>query len=167
MAGEVLAHVQGESLKANAAVRGRFSNSPATSPSLVAASREGSEMDQPYNAFADWLSKFHTASEPIQALWIVALAAVAIAFIWSITVPFRLRLARRDGERPHLAHGELVCGLYRNDEGRLMFYADGEESAAEQTSEARLAWRLLDQPEPSLSPARRSPMRSRKWPEGT
>ena len=24
--------------------------------------------DPPYSAFADWLSKFHTASEPIQAL---------------------------------------------------------------------------------------------------
>jgi hypothetical protein len=29
-------------------------------------------MDQPYSAFAAWLSKFHTAPGAIQALWLVA-----------------------------------------------------------------------------------------------
>ena len=39
-------------------------------------------MDQPYNAFADWLAKFHTSSEPIQALWIVAIAATVIGLAY-------------------------------------------------------------------------------------
>jgi hypothetical protein len=39
-------------------------------------------MDQPYNAFADWLSKFHTSSEPIQALWIVAIAATVVGLAY-------------------------------------------------------------------------------------
>ena len=39
-------------------------------------------MDQPYNAFADWLAKFHTSSEPIQALWIVAIAATVVGLAY-------------------------------------------------------------------------------------
>ncbi len=35
-------------------------------------------MDQPYSFLADCLSKFHTASEPIQALLIVALALTVL-----------------------------------------------------------------------------------------
>ncbi|MBM6595845.1 hypothetical protein [Microvirga pudoricolor] len=37
---------------------------------------------EPYSAWADALSKFHTASEPIQALCIVALAATIIGVTW-------------------------------------------------------------------------------------
>jgi hypothetical protein len=29
-------------------------------------------MEQPYSAFADWLSKFHTWPESIQALWLLS-----------------------------------------------------------------------------------------------
>jgi hypothetical protein len=38
----------------------------------------------PYSPFADWLSKFHTASEPIQALWIVALSATVLGVTWIV-----------------------------------------------------------------------------------
>ncbi len=77
----------------------------------------------PYSPFADWLSKFHMASEPIQALWIVALAAVALGFCWSLAAPLRLWL----GARHHRSgpRGELVYGVYRDPDGRMLVYLDG------------------------------------------
>ena len=41
-------------------------------------------MEQPYSFLADWLSKFQIASEPIQALWILALAATALGVTWLV-----------------------------------------------------------------------------------
>ena len=35
-------------------------------------------MDQPYSFLADCLSKFHMASEPIQALWLLAMVAIIL-----------------------------------------------------------------------------------------
>jgi hypothetical protein len=62
----------------------------------------------PYSPFADWLSKFYLASEPIQALWIVALSATALGVTWivmrgvadvaRVVVRRRERLVVRDGE---------------------------------------------------------------------
>ena len=78
---------------------------------------------QPYSPFADWLSKFHTASEPIQALWIVGIVAVALGIVWALTLPLRIRLA---GLR---MRGELVYGVYRDRQGRWLVYADGEVRA--------------------------------------
>ena len=40
---------------------------------------------EPYSAWADWLNKFHTASETIQALWIVASAVTVIGVTWVVT----------------------------------------------------------------------------------
>jgi hypothetical protein len=87
-------------------------------------------MDQPYSPVADWLSKFHTASEPIQALWIVALAILGLALAATIlglartlTAPLRLWLAtRRERGEPR---GELVYGVYRDAQGRWLLYAPG------------------------------------------
>jgi hypothetical protein len=42
-------------------------------------------MDHPYSFWADWLSKFYLASEPIQALWIVALAATVLGALGFVT----------------------------------------------------------------------------------
>ena len=39
-------------------------------------------MDQPYSPFADWLSKFHMSSEPIQALWIVAIVTLVLGLAY-------------------------------------------------------------------------------------
>ena len=41
-------------------------------------------MDQPYSFLADCLSKFHTASEPIQALWILAPVAMILGVTWLV-----------------------------------------------------------------------------------
>ena len=42
-------------------------------------------MDQPYSPFADWLSKFHTSSEPIQALWIVAFVTLVLGLAYFLS----------------------------------------------------------------------------------
>ena len=39
-------------------------------------------MDQPYSAWADWLNKFHTSSEWIQALWLVTGATTVLGVTW-------------------------------------------------------------------------------------
>ncbi|WP_201832177.1 hypothetical protein [Microvirga zambiensis] len=41
-------------------------------------------MDQPYSAWADWLNKFHTSSEWIQALWLVTGAATVLGVTWLV-----------------------------------------------------------------------------------
>ena len=41
-------------------------------------------MDQPYSAWADWLSKFHTWPESIQALWLLAGPATLLGVTWLI-----------------------------------------------------------------------------------
>src|SRR3954452_14386640 len=86
---------------------------------LVVASLQGSTiMDPtpplaPYSPFADWLSKFHTASEPIQALWIVAIVVVALGTVWALTLPLRVWLAalRMRRDRRGAERGELLYGV--------------------------------------------------------
>ncbi|MBZ6074905.1 hypothetical protein [Microvirga puerhi] len=41
-------------------------------------------MDQPYSLAADWLSKFHTAPELIQALWIIAIPVTVLGLAWIV-----------------------------------------------------------------------------------
>lgn len=41
-------------------------------------------MDQPYSAWADWLNKFHTSSEWIQALWLVAGSVTVLGVTWLV-----------------------------------------------------------------------------------
>ena len=41
-------------------------------------------MDQPYSAWADWLNKFHTSSEWIQALWLVTGATTVLGVTWLV-----------------------------------------------------------------------------------
>ena len=64
---------------------------------------------EPYSAWADWLNKFHTASETIQALWIVASAVTVIGVTWVVTrgVVEVVRVWRGGGG----ARGRLVYGV--------------------------------------------------------
>jgi hypothetical protein len=93
----------------------------------------------PYSPIADWLSKFHTASEPIQALWIVALVVTVLGVVWSLTTPLRLWLALRGGRGER--RGELVYGVYRDAEGRWLVYAEGEVRVVDRARVARVGER--------------------------
>jgi hypothetical protein len=41
-------------------------------------------MEPPYSVWADWLSKFHTAPEWIQALWLVSVPATMLGMTWLV-----------------------------------------------------------------------------------
>src|SRR3954462_5083675 len=73
-------------------------------------------MDQPYSPFADWLSKFYLASEPIQALWIVALSATVLGVTW-IVMRGVGEIVGSWGGRPR-GPEELNYGVCQNAEGR-------------------------------------------------
>jgi hypothetical protein len=73
-------------------------------------------MDQPYSFLADWLSKFHMASEPIQALWIVALSATVLGVTWIVMRGVREVAAGRPGRAND--GGELHYGVYQDAQAR-------------------------------------------------
>jgi len=78
-------------------------------------------VDQPYSAWADWLSKFHTWPELIQGLWLVALPLTVLGVTWIVMRTLREivpTLPRRD-------HGRLLYGIYRDGQGRWMIYRHG------------------------------------------
>ena len=79
-------------------------------------------MDQPYSPWADWLSKFHTWPESIQALWLVAVPLTVLGVAWLVMRGLRdlIPLARRE-------RGLLVYGIYRDKQGRWMVYRHGSE----------------------------------------
>jgi hypothetical protein len=86
-------------------------------------------MDQPYSPFADWLSKFHTWPEPVQALWLVAVPLTLLGITWLVMrgIGDLVRLSRREhGDRewhgPGAWRGHLVYGVYQDAEGRWMVY---------------------------------------------
>ena len=113
-------------------------------PLVVASPGSDDGPLQPYSPFADWLSKFHTASEPIQALWIVGIVVVALGIVWALTLPLRVWLV---GSR---TRGELVYGVYRDRQGRWLVYADGEVRALEEGGMAhRASWPGLTRPSTS------------------
>ncbi|MEE1610344.1 hypothetical protein [Microvirga sp. CF3016] len=82
-------------------------------------------MDQPYSPFADWLSKFHTWSESIQALWLVAVPATVLGLTWLVLRGVREIISFSRGERGH-----LVYGVYQDPEGRWMVYWHGRTPQA-------------------------------------
>jgi hypothetical protein len=133
MAGEALAHVQGESPKANAAVLARLSSSPATSALLVAAPAQGelpmepSSSVQAYSFLADALSKFHTAPEWIQALWLVTVPVTIVGASACLMRAVRDIAAAliRHGGRHGIWQGRPVYALYQAPDGRWMLYAHG------------------------------------------
>ena len=83
--GEVLPYVQGASLKGSAVVFVRLSNSPTTSGAGGRCRFGGVRVEPSYSVWADWLSKFHTWPEGVQALWIIGLTATALGLIAGTT----------------------------------------------------------------------------------
>jgi hypothetical protein len=89
-------------------------------------------MDQPYSLWADGLSKFQSSSDPIQALWLVAIPVTLLGLAWlvmrGIGDLFRLsrgeRLSRREWR------GHLVYGVYQDPQGRWMVYWHGRQPQA-------------------------------------
>ncbi|MGO4524855.1 hypothetical protein AB4097_08325 [Microvirga sp. 2MCAF35] len=76
-------------------------------------------MDQPYSLWADWLSKFHTWSEFIQALWLVAIPVTVLGLAWLALRGIRdliPALSRREWR------GHLIYGVYQDPQGRWMVY---------------------------------------------
>ncbi len=130
-----MTHVQGESLKVIAVVYRRLLNSPTTSP---AGGRPPGEfaVDQPYSVVADWLSKFHTWPESIQALWLIAIPATVLGVTWIVMRGLREIVAawRGWGE----ARGRLVVGM--KDEEPVLAWRDGEARALEARTPLLSPW---------------------------
>ena len=81
-------------------------------------------MDQPYSVVADVLSKFHTAPEWIQALWLVAVPVTVLGAAWILMRPLTLLVAPLT--RNHW-RGRLIYGVYQDDQGRWLLYRYGSE----------------------------------------
>jgi hypothetical protein len=79
-------------------------------------------MDQTYSPFADWLSKFHTWPEPIQALWLIAVPATLIGITWLLMRGLRETIAAT--RHPQ---GRLLYGVYQDPQGHLILYRHGRE----------------------------------------
>lgn len=81
-------------------------------------------MDQPYSPWADWLDKFHTSPDWIQALWLVVvpLALVGIAFCVMRAVR-EITVAALD--RRGMCQGRPVYAIYQAPDGRWLIYARG------------------------------------------
>ena len=84
-------------------------------------------MDQPYSFLADWLSKFHMASEPIQALWIVALSATVLGVTWIVTRGVREIATRRPRQQPS-GVDPFSYGVFKDPQGRWMVYSHGRDT---------------------------------------
>src|SRR4051812_38949127 len=96
---------------------------PGHQPTLVVTSPWGARdamnptsATPPYSAIADALDKFHTASEPIQALMILAVVAMVLGLAacvaWSVTGVLRAWVLARRGD----GAGEVVYGVYEGVE---------------------------------------------------
>jgi hypothetical protein len=85
----------------------------------------GRRMNEPYSFWADLLSKFHTAPEAIQALWVIAVTAFAIAALHAITTIIIAVLKRKSD--PEI---ELVYGICRDRTGRLMVYPEPKKEGS-------------------------------------
>ena len=78
---------------------------------------------QTYSFLADALSKFHTAPEWIQALWLLMMpvTVVGLGFCLLQAVKEIATMLVRRGER----QGEPLYAIYRTADGRLMMVARG------------------------------------------
>lgn len=74
-------------------------------------------MDQPYSAFADLLNRFHTSSDIIQALWLVAVPLTVVGVTWCLARVLRdITLAAM---RPRSGSGSLlVYGVVQDASGQ-------------------------------------------------
>jgi hypothetical protein len=130
-------HVQGESLKVIAADFARLLNSPTTRAPGGRFTRRGVvAMEQPYSQisyspWADWLSKFHTWPELIQALWLVAVPVTVLGVTWLVMRGLRDTVAAWRTDSRGDAQGRLVYGVIEDADGRLLLWRDGEVRAVE------------------------------------
>jgi len=77
-------------------------------------------MHQPYSVVAGWLSKFHTWSGFIQALWLVAVPVTVLGAAWI------LMRGLRDLIRPtRHGRGHLIYGVYQDAQGHWVVYRHG------------------------------------------
>ena len=77
----------------------------------------------PYSLWADWLSKFHTWPESIQALWLVAGSVTLLGVSGLALRAIREIVALAAG--PRQAAGSLVYGVFQDRRGRWMVYLQG------------------------------------------
>ena len=82
----------------------------------------------PYSLWADFLSKYHLWSEPIQALWLVAGTVVAVGGIASVAWTLREIVALVSWRGAQPLDGLLVSGVYQDRRGRWMVYRIGRET---------------------------------------
>ncbi|HZH53777.1 MAG TPA: hypothetical protein VEZ16_18075 [Microvirga sp.] len=84
-------------------------------------------MDQPYSVWADLLNKFHTSSDPIQALWLVAAPVTVLGVTWLVMRGLRdIAVAIR---RPRSAAGGLlVYGVVQDASGQWHVIRHGATS---------------------------------------
>jgi len=70
-------------------------------------------MDQSYSAWADWLSKFHTWPESIQALWLIAVPATLLGMTW-LTMRGLIEIVRvvRSGPETTDREGAAVTAIF-------------------------------------------------------
>ncbi|MCB8820021.1 hypothetical protein [Microvirga rosea] len=69
-------------------------------------------MDQPYSIVADLLSKFQSASEPIQALWLLVMPPTLLGMTWLVMRGLRdIVLTLRHTEQP--APGAVMDAMTR------------------------------------------------------
>jgi len=78
-------------------------------------------MDQPYSVWADMLSKFHTAPELIQALWLVSVPLTLLGVTWLTMRGLHDLITLARSKRRHW-RGHLIYGVYQDPEGRWMVY---------------------------------------------
>jgi hypothetical protein len=82
-------------------------------------------MDQPYSVIADWLSKFHTWPESIQALWLIAVPVTLLGVTWIVMRGLRDTVAAWRGRTER----QLAYGV--EDEEPVLIWRDGEARAIE------------------------------------
>jgi hypothetical protein len=101
-------------------------------------------MDQPYSVIADWLSKFHTWPESIQALWLIAVPVTVLGVTWIVMRGLRdlIRLSHRD--QGHPVHsicqdklGRWVLCRYRGKQQQIDSIKSLSESVWQQAEDPR------------------------------
>jgi len=75
-------------------------------------------MENQYSIWADLLNKFHTSSEWVQMLWLLAVPLLLFGLIWCVKEVL-VAFAR---PRPD-AKGELVYTIFRNADNKLLVYS--------------------------------------------
>lgn len=90
-------------------------------------------MENQYSFWADLLNKFHTSSEWIQVLWLLALPLLLFGLSWCVKGVL-VAFARRKSD----AKGELVYSIYRNSENELLVYSHAD--TLEQVDTGRIIW---------------------------